>query len=112
MSLQNELYTALQERFPGKSDKFIGNYIGVGNSSVSKLKHDYGNGVVHAKWLAEDDPKHTDLYHRALKAADDKKVKANKNKRTTNKKRKAGRSFDISKMSTHAQNMCGYVESR
>ena len=109
MSLQKEMYDALHVEYPNvSSDAELSRLTGLTHTMVSRLKNGSGIALKGADLLLEINPdKYGDLHRRAIKYNEKNQRKWLATRSRTNAENVS--SFDISKMSTRARNMCGYV---
>ena len=100
--IAKRIYSTLQRYFPGYSNNAIGEAIGVGGTTISKLSHGEGIGLPAAEWLAKHKG-HTELLAEAQKETERCNLsRANKMNRKTRK-------FKLSHLSPEMQVFLGYV---
>ena len=99
-----ELYEALSEVFPGKSDFEIGLEVGLAQSTISNLKKIKSEGLAYkaAKHIAGVDPK----YKHLLDTAIDLQQRSQERQAY---KAEPKTEIDLSKASTYVKNLCGFL---
>ena len=108
--IARKVYIALQEIFPGSTDKHIASIIGVEASVFNKMKTGYGTGLQAAEWAMNHDSKYQALYDEVYAAAMKErnvKARARGKKKTANFNKTRG--VDLKALPLTMQQFCGYV---